>query len=66
MLNREQIHYLKEKALHLGFFVEGPITENGIIISDFDDDSIKYELYIIDDKNNTRIREWNEVTDNMQ
>ena len=66
MLKREQIHYLKETALHLGYFVEGPITENGVVISNFDDDSIKYELCIIDDNNNTLIRELKQETDNKQ
>lgn len=42
MLNRNTIHYLKETALHLGLFVEGPVTENGIVVSFFDDDAQKY------------------------
>jgi hypothetical protein len=42
MLNRNTIHYLKETALHLGLFVEGPITENGIVVSFFNDDTQKY------------------------
>lgn len=58
MLNRKQIHYLKEKAFSMGFFVEGPVTDKGVIISDFEDDSVKYELYIIDDNNNIQIREY--------
>lgn len=42
MLHRNTIHYLKEEALHVGLFVEGPITDNGIIVSFFNDDTQKY------------------------
>ena len=65
MLNREQIHYLKETALHLGYFVVGPITENGIIVSGFEDNALEYEFYL-DNDNNTQIRELKQETDNKQ
>ena len=50
MLNREQIHYLKEEALRKGLFVEGPVTEDGVLVSFFKHDIYSDTKFIFSNK----------------